>query len=151
MDAKASPQNWPRKKCNSNTYLFLCFIISLHVTRLNASHRRKHYDIVAAHSIEGKGSQRASGLPWRQKVYKICQSALSETVNGPGAPKWKWLWRPCHLIHHSTSWSNSPYTAWWCVGSLSCWKTNDSPTRWDDVLLQNAVVAILVKCPLNSK
>jgi hypothetical protein len=23
-------------------------------------------------------------------------------------------------LHHS--WSNSPYTAWRCVGSLSCWK-----------------------------
>ena len=32
-------------------------------------------------------------------------------------------------LHHSPLWSNSPYTAWRCVGSLSCWKTNDSPTR----------------------
>ena len=31
-------------------------------------------------------------------------------------------------LHHSPSWSNSPYTAWRCVGSLSCCKTNDSPT-----------------------
>ena len=31
--------------------------------------------------------------------------------------------------HHSPSWSNSPYTAWRCVGSLSCWKTNDSLTK----------------------
>ena len=28
-------------------------------------------------------------------------------------------------LHHSTFWSNSPYTAWRCVGSLSYWKTND--------------------------
>jgi hypothetical protein len=40
-----------------------------------------------------------------------------------------WLWRPDHLMQHSPSWSNSPYTAWRCVGSLSCWKTNDSPTK----------------------
>ena len=32
-------------------------------------------------------------------------------------------------LHHSPSWSNSPYTAWKCVGPLSCWKTNDSPTK----------------------
>ena len=30
---------------------------------------------------------------------------------------------------HSHSWSNGPYTAWRCVGSLSCWKTNDSPSK----------------------
>ena len=32
-------------------------------------------------------------------------------------------------LNHSPSWSNSPYTAWRCVGSLSWWKTNDSPTK----------------------
>jgi hypothetical protein len=32
------------------------------------------------------------------------------------------------VLHHSP-WSNSPYTVWKCVGSLSCWKTNDSPTK----------------------
>ena len=32
-------------------------------------------------------------------------------------------------LHHSPSWSNIPYTAWRCVASLSCWKTNDSPTK----------------------
>ena len=32
-------------------------------------------------------------------------------------------------LHRSPSWSNSTHTAWWCVGSLSCWKTNDSPTN----------------------
>ena len=32
-------------------------------------------------------------------------------------------------LHHSPSWSNNPFTAWRCVGSLSCWKTNDSPTK----------------------
>ena len=56
---------------------------------------------------------------------------------------------------HSASWSNCPYTAWKCVGSLSCLKTNDSPTKpytkWDGVSLQNAVGAMLVKCALNSK
>ena len=31
-------------------------------------------------------------------------------------------------LHHTPSWPNSPYTAW-SVGSLSCWKTNDSPTK----------------------
>ena len=31
-------------------------------------------------------------------------------------------------FHHSPSWLNSPYTAWKCVRSLSCWKTNDSPS-----------------------
>ena len=45
-----------------------------------------------------------------------------------------WLWRPgpCSTdaaLHHTHSWSNSPYTAWRCVGSLSCWKTNDSPAK----------------------
>ena len=55
-------------------------------------------------------------------------------------------------LDHSPSWSNSPYTAWMCVGS-SCWITNDSPTKckWNGVLLQNAVVAMMVKCALNSK
>ena len=38
-------------------------------------------------------------------------------------------WRPGHLKQHSSSWSNCPYTAWRCVGSLSCWKTNDSFTK----------------------
>ena len=32
-------------------------------------------------------------------------------------------------LHHSSSWSNSPYTAWRCGGSLSCLKTNYSPTK----------------------
>jgi hypothetical protein len=30
---------------------------------------------------------------------------------------------------HLSPWSNSPYKAWRCDGSLSCWKTNDSTTR----------------------
>ena len=32
-------------------------------------------------------------------------------------------------LHHSHSWSNSPYTVWRCVRSLTCWKTNDSHTK----------------------
>jgi hypothetical protein len=32
-------------------------------------------------------------------------------------------------LHHSPSWSNSPYIAWRCVGSLSCWKKKDSHTK----------------------
>ena len=32
-------------------------------------------------------------------------------------------------LFQSLYWSNSPYTAWMCVGSLSCWKKNDSPTK----------------------
>jgi hypothetical protein len=35
-------------------------------------------------------------------------------------------WRPGHLMQHSITLlfcKNSPYTAWRCVGSLSCWKT----------------------------
>ena len=32
------------------------------------------------------------------------------------------------VLHHSPSWSNSPYTTWRCVGSLSCWKINDIGT-----------------------
>ena len=31
-------------------------------------------------------------------------------------------------LHHSY-WSSSPYTAWRCVWSLSCWITNDSRTK----------------------
>ena len=58
-------------------------------------------------------------------------------------------------LHHSPSLSYNPYTAWSCVGLLSCWKTNDSPTkRKPDGMaydLQNAMVAMLVKCTLNSK
>jgi hypothetical protein len=38
-------------------------------------------------------------------------------------------------FHHSSSWSNSPYTAWQCVGSLSCLKINDSPTKSKPVAL----------------
>ena len=38
-------------------------------------------------------------------------------------------WSSDAALHHSPSWSNSPYTAWRCVGSLSCWITNDSPTK----------------------
>ena len=32
-------------------------------------------------------------------------------------------------LRHSPYWSYNTYTAWMYVGSLSCWKTNDSPTK----------------------
>ena len=57
-------------------------------------------------------------------------------------------------LQHSPSWSDSPYTACRCVGSLSCWTSNDSSTKRKSdvgVSLQNDVVAMLVKCALNSK
>ena len=50
-------------------------------------------------------------------------------------------------LHHSPSWSNSPYTAWRCVLGLC-------PVEKQMIVplsLKNAVVAMLVKCALNSK
>ena len=53
-------------------------------------------------------------------------------------------------LHPSSYWSNSPSAAWKYVRALSCWITNDCPTkrktRWDGVSRQNAVLAMLTKC-----
>jgi hypothetical protein len=48
-------------------------------------------------------------------------------------------------LHHFPSWSNSPYTAWRCVLSHCPVEKQMSLTkpRWDGVLLQNVVVAML--------
>ena len=64
--------------------------------------------------------------------------AALPSLSGPTHPKpsklgWGWVTVEARssdaALHHSPSWSNSPYPAWRCVGSLSCWKTNDSPTK----------------------
>ena len=44
----------------------------------------------------------------------------------------RWLWRPGQLMQHSITLligQIATYTAWRCVWSLSCWKTNYSPTK----------------------
>ena len=60
-------------------------------------------------------------------------------------------------LSHSPSWSNIPYTAWRGVlGHCPVEKQMIVPVRanqmgWSGVSLQNAVVAMAVKCALNSK
>ena len=65
-------------------------------------------------------------------------SAAFPSLCGPNIPKpsqlgWGWVILEARssdaALHHPPSWSNSSYTAWRYVGSLSCWKTNDSPTK----------------------
>ncbi|XP_070981852.1 F-box/WD repeat-containing protein 4-like [Oncorhynchus clarkii lewisi] len=48
---------------------------------------------------------------WQTRCVEMLQ--LSSAVSSP-------VWSPDAALHHSSSWSNSPYTAWRCVGSLSC-------------------------------
>ena len=65
------------------------------------------------------------------------------------------LWRPGHLMQHhpSPSWSNSTYTAWRCVGSLS-FEKQMALTRRDGVSLTHAVSSeqLMLRwvCSLNS-
>ena len=57
-------------------------------------------------------------------------------------------------LHHSPSWSNSPYTAWRCVlGHCPVEKQMIAPLSANQMgwSMQNAVVAMLVKCALNSE
>ena len=77
---------------------------------------------------------RLEGVP----TYTGHLSVAFPSLCGPTHPKpsqLEWGWVIVEdmafdaALHHSPSWSNSPYTAWRCVGSLSFWKTNDSPTK----------------------
>jgi hypothetical protein len=57
-----------------------------------------------------------------QRCLKLTRLVLFVGSNHSHIVDYKWS-------GHSIYWSNSPYTAWRCVGSLSCWKANDSGTK----------------------
>ena len=60
-------------------------------------------------------------------------SLCSPTHPKPSQLGWGWVIVEARssdaALHQSLYWSNSPCTVWRCVGSLSWWKNNDSPTK----------------------
>ena len=70
---------------------------------------------------------------YAERLLAAFPSLCSLTHAKPSQLGWGWVIVEARssdaALHHSPSWSNSPYIAWRCVGSLSCWKTNDCPTK----------------------
>jgi hypothetical protein len=65
-----------------------------------------------------------------------------------------WLWRPGHLMQHSITLLLDQIALTQpggVLGQCPVEKRMVAQTRWNGVSLQNALVAMLVKCPLNSK